>query len=192
MADEVGISNSALSKIGAARITALTEGTKNANFCAEQLPKLRDQLLRRHVWNFAKSRARLAQVSSAPAFGFDHAYQLPADWLRTVLVDDSDDGRGGIRYAVEGRTLLADADQVYLVYVRQVTDPNAMTADFREVLAFLLAKEAAVPIAQSNTLKQDMKDELQRALRAARSTDAIEDFPAEMPEGSWAASRQGA
>ena len=191
MADEVGICNSALSKIGATRIVSLTEGSKNANFCAEQLAKLRDQLLRRHLWNFAKARALLPRLSEAPVFGFDHQYQLPADWLRSLSLHDNDAGSGAVAYRIEGRRILSDASELYLVYIRQVTDPNQMTADFREALAFLLAKEAAIPIAQSNSLKQDMKEELIRALRQVRSTDAIEDFPEALPEGSWAAARHG-
>jgi hypothetical protein len=132
------------------------------------------------------------RLSEAPAFGFEHQYQLPADWLRTLSAHDNDAGRGAVAYRIEGRRLLSDAARVYLVYIRRVLDANEMTADFREALAFLLAREAAVPIAQSNSLKQDMKDELARALRQARSTDAIEDFPDSLPAGSWAAARHGA
>lgn len=191
MADETGICNSALSKVGATRIVSLIDGTKNANFCAEQYEKLRDQLLRRHIWNFAKARAKLAKLTPAPAFGFDNAFQLPSDWLRTVSVHDNDQGLGVIPYAIEGRSILADSEDVYLIYVKIVTDPNQMTADFRETLAVLLAREAAIPIAHSNSLKQDMKDDLRKALREARGTDAIEDYPEEFPVGSWDEARHG-
>jgi hypothetical protein len=86
MASEVGICNSALIKIGASRITSLTEGSKNANLCAEQYAKLRDAELRAHLWNFATSRQKLAQISGAPVSGFEFHYQLPSDWVRTVAV----------------------------------------------------------------------------------------------------------
>src|SRR5690606_5587709 len=84
MADITGICNSALAKIGAARITGLAEGSRNAGLCAELYDKCRDDLLRAHSWNFAAARAKLARAAEAPAFGPAHAYVLPADWIRCV------------------------------------------------------------------------------------------------------------
>ena len=71
MASEVGICNSALVKIGEPTITALDQGGKAASTCNELYEKLRDELLRRHQWNFAVARAKLARLSETPAFGFD-------------------------------------------------------------------------------------------------------------------------
>lgn len=192
MADEAGICNSALSKIGASRIVSLTEGSKSANFCAEQYPKIRDKLLRRHIWNFAVERAKLAKISTAPVSGFDNQYQLPSDWLRTIAVHDNDAGVGTLRYKMENRKILTNADEVWLRYIKQIIDANEMTSDFVEALASALAREAAIPLANSNTLKKDMADEHLRDLRVARSTDAIEDFPDDIPEGSWVNIRHGA
>src|SRR3546814_4634282 len=84
MADVTGICNSALAKIGAARITALGEASRNASLCAELYDKCRDDLLRAHSWNFATARAKLARADTAPAFGPAYAYALPADWIRCV------------------------------------------------------------------------------------------------------------
>ena len=195
MASEVGICNSALSKIGVTQaITSLTEGTKNANACNEQYEKLRDDALRGHVWNFAVQRVKLAQSSTVPAFGYDHQYPLPADWLRTVSVHDNNAGTGALDYRLEteggdGRVIVTSADEVYLRYVSRVTDPNRMTADFREALALKLAAELAIPIAQSGTLHDRMEASFERKMRRARGTDAIEDSPEEFPAASWVADR---
>lgn len=189
MASEVGICNSALIKIGAASIVSLTEGTRNATACNEQYAKLRDGLLRAHLWNFAMGRVKLAQLSGTPVSEFDYHYQLPSDWLRTVAVHDNDAGQGTVEYRIEGRTLLSDASEIWLKYIKQVTDPNEMTPDFRETLASMMAMELAVPIAQSNTLKQLMRDEFRSAARSAKSSDALEDYPDEFPVGSWMSER---
>lgn len=194
MASEVGICNSALAKIGVGsdgRISSLTEGSRNANVCNEQYAKLRDALLRSHKWNFATARAKLARLADTPVFEFDYKYQLPTDWIRIIAVHDNDNGIGRVHYKIEGRTLLCDAEDIYLRYIKRATDPNDMPPDFRETLATLLARDLAIPIAQSNTLKQDMKDDFKRAARRARSTDAIEDTPEAMPEGSWITARRG-
>lgn len=189
MASEVGICNSALMKIGATTITSLTEGSKNANACNEQYAKLRDDLLRSHTWNFATKRVKLAQLASTPTFEFDFEYQLPADWLRTVAVYDNSAGTGVVPYRIEGLSLLADATEAWLRYVRRVDDPNDMPADFRQTLSALLARELAVPIAQSNTLHQMMAERFKSANRQARSVDAIEDYAEAMPAGRWVEAR---
>jgi len=189
MASEVGICNSALIKIGAARITSLTEGSKNANLCNEQYAKLRDSELRGHTWNFAKTRVKLAQISGAPVSGFDYHYQLPTDWLRAIAAYDSDADQGVLTYEIKGDRLLADSTDVYLVYVRQVTDPNDMDAMFREALAYRLAAELAIPIASSGSLHDRMMRGFGSALRRAKSADAIEDFPEQFPSSPWVTGR---
>lgn len=190
MASEVGICNSALVKLGEPTITALDQGGKAASTCNALYDKLRDELLRRHQWNFAVARVKLARLSEAPAFGFDHQFELPADHLRTVAVFDNDAGIGAVRYRIEGGAILSDAEDIYLHHIRQVTDPNRMTADFREALSAMLAMEMAIPIADSRTLQQQMAELFRLKLTIAMSTDAVEDFPDEIPAGSWVAERE--
>jgi hypothetical protein len=189
MADVTGICNSALAKIGAGRITALGEASKNASLCAELYDKCRDDLLRAHSWNFATARAKLARQAEAPAFGPAYAYALPADWIRCVSAHGSADGGPAVVYRIEGAGLLSDAEQVYLRYVRRVADANLMPADFREALACLLARELAVPIAQSGSLEEKLEARFRTRLRRARTTDGLEDQPEPMPIGAWAAVR---
>lgn len=190
MATDTGICNSALLKIGATRISSLTQGTKNANACQEQYEKLRDDLLRQHAWNFAVKRRKLAQLTEAPTYEFDHAYQLPTDWLRVLAVHDNDAGHGTVEYRIEeAKTLLSSSDEIWLTFVRQVVDANEMTPDFRETLAAYLARELAIPIAESNSLWERMDIDYRRRLRRARSADSIEDFPARRPAGSWVNAR---
>ena len=101
MADITTICNSALAKVGAARITALTEGSRNANLCAELYAACRDDLLRAHSWNFAMARAQLARAAEAPAFGFAAAHVLPADWIRCVSAQASATGGPALHYRIE-------------------------------------------------------------------------------------------
>lgn len=190
MAAPVDIANVALTKIGASPITSFLDGNASANTVEAVYDAKRDELLREHPWNFATKRAKLAQLSEAPALEFDHAYQLPDDWLRTVAVYDNDDARGyPPPYKEEGRQILASVDALWLRYVARITDTNAMTADFREALACKLAAEMAVRLANSNTLAELMQQRYERALRVARSTDSLGDRPDRRPHGSWVAQR---
>lgn len=190
--------NSALRKVGERRITDISDTVSSAGVARDVLDAERDDLLRRHVWNFAITRVQLAQLADAPAFEFQYAFALPTDFMRVVSAHDSDAGEGNLRYKIEGlqqsddsyvRALLTNSNACYLRYVRKVTDPSIMTPTFRQVLILRLAMVFATGIAKSSTLNQNLRDEMKEAMRQAASIDGIEDYPEEMPMGSWAASR---
>lgn len=189
MSDITGLCNSALAKIGAARITSLEEGSKNANLCATLYPRCRDDLLRAHSWNFATARAKLARVDTDPAFGYAATFALPADWMRNIAAFDNEAGLGALDFKTEGGRILSDAEEVYLRYVMRVENANLMPPDFREALSSLLARELAVPIAQSNTLEEKLEARFRTRLRRARTTDGLEDQADPLPLGAWAAVR---
>ncbi len=195
MASEAGICSLALNKVGGSNIISLTEGSRNANLCADEYPNARDQLLGDHDWNFAASRVKLAQLTAAPVYEFDHAYRLPADFIRLIAAHDNEAGAGVLDYRLEGddggQLLLSSADQVWVRYVRRVTDPNQMPPSFKRALAFELAVRLAVPIANSRTLREDVDRGAAKTLRKARSIDALQDRPEAFPDGSWIAARDG-
>ena len=191
MASDVGIVNSALLKIGEKTITTFLEDNPTAAAANEQFDKLRDDLLRLHTWNFAIKRQKLAQSVVIPVSEFDFQYPIPADFLRIVEVHDNNSGFGRLRYQLEhedtdGTVIVSSATEVWLKYVSKVTDPNLMSPDFREALAFMLARDFALTIAQSNRLHELMDRQFTRTLRRARSADGIEDYPPQFPSGSWA------
>ena len=185
MASQTSIINSARRKLGANRII---DPSQVPEF-QEAYDDLRPALLRRYTWPFAKARLKLARNTTAPPFGWDFSYALPADWFRNVSVHDNDRGRGRIRFKVEGRDILTDAINVYLVYIRDITDANQMTPDFRETLAWLIAWELAIRVTDSRSMSDDMKRGFNKSTRIARSTGAIESQPREFPDGSWVTCR---
>ena len=189
MASEVGICNEALSEIGAASILALDQDDKNARECNKRYASLRDKLLRAHPWNFAVARAKLGQLSAAPTYEFDFAYQLPSDWLRILSVHDNDAGVGSVEYRIEGRKVLSGASELWLRYVRRVTDPNTFDELFTEALIFRLAWALARPLIQSGTLEELKRKAFEAVMRKARGVDAQEDFAEALPEGSWVTDR---
>ena len=195
MASVTDMVNVALRRIGATPITSLSDGSTSANAADDLYTELRDELLRSHNWNFATKRIKLAQSATAPAFEFDYAYPFPSDWLRTVSVHDNDAGHGTILYRSEivnnQRCVVTSADQVYLRYIYQCTDPNLMTADFRSALQYAIARDLAVPLSGSRSMMNDMSALFERALSKSRSSDALGAFPELRPRGSWASARGG-
>lgn len=200
MPTETEIVNAALRRGGAAkRILALTDPIGSAGIASDILASERDDLLRSGVWNFAVTRAKLGQLATLPVFGWSFAYGLPSDCERVVSVHNSADGTGAVPYKLESlqqadlsyiNIIASDSNTIYLRYCRQITDPNLMTASFRQVLILRMAKIFAVAIAKSNPLFQSLEAEEQKTYRQARSIDGIEDYPDRLPEGSWATSRR--
>ena len=191
---DVEIANTALRLIGGKRITSFDDGSKNADSVSDIYGPLRQHLLA-HPWNFSTLRVQLAQLSTAPAFGYDNAYTMPSDWIYTVQVSGDDEGLGIVEYREEQQgsqnVILSNEDEIYLLYSRDEEDPNLWSPNFRRAMATALARDLAIDIAGSNALHARMEIRARRALSKAQSTDAITDFPRSRPRGSWANSRSG-
>ena len=189
------IVNVALRRIGASAITSLSDGSNNADVASDIYAEVRDTLLRSHPWNFATKRVQLTDSGNTPAFEFDYAYSLPADWLRTISVHDNDAGYGTLLYRMEFLTdewvIATSSSSCYMRYIYQVTDTTLMTPDFRTVFAKYLARDLSIPLTESNTLWEQIDKEAKRAMAQVRSTDAMGSFPELRPRGSWASARGG-
>ncbi|KKL69233.1 hypothetical protein LCGC14_2117020 [marine sediment metagenome] len=193
MVSTVDVINVALRRVGAARVVSLTDDSAEAVIANDLFSEVLDDLLRQHAWNFAIRRAKLAQLVDEPTFEFDHAYTMPANWIRTVSVHPNSEGAGTMFYREEQlddkRVILTSTDEVYMRYVARVTDPNLWSADFRNAVSMTLARDFAIPLGNSNTLHANF-DKLSRgALARARSTDAMGSSPERLPRGSWVTRR---
>jgi len=185
MASVVGIVNSALIKLGADTISALTEDSPEARAANARYESLRDEVLRAHPWNFALVRAELARLLDAPLFGAAHHYQLPADCLRVMATE------GAEPFEIEGNRLLTDAESARILYVRRVADPNLFDAMFRETLALRIAADLAYKLVSSTTLAQSMMQLYREHLALTRSADAQEgDGHRRIAAELWLDSRQ--
>jgi hypothetical protein len=184
MASVVGICNRALQRLGAVRITDLSDDSRAARECSVAYEPVRDALLRKHAWNFAIGRAQLSASTDTPAFDYDYQYPLPTDFLRLLPPKDQND------WQIEGRNILTnDATPLNIRYVRQITDPNLMDPLFREVLACALAAEVCEAITQSNQKLQLIEQELKDKLAEARRTNAFESISADLPDDDWITAR---
>ena len=178
---EVKICNIALSRVGDALITALTENSKQGRTCNLLYEANRDDLLYSHPWNFAMDRATLARLSEVPAFEFRYQYQLPSDCLRAWKIYNSSS-----KWIREANKLLIDDDAVYLKYIAKITDVNQFNARFVNCLALKLASELAVRLADSKTLKNLVLKEYLVMLREAYALNAIEgDPPEDLEDTEW-------
>lgn len=189
MSSEVEICNRALQKLGARRISSLTEDNDTARACNTAYEPCRDDELRAHPWSFAITRESLAADSDEPAFGRANAFALPSKCLR-LLPPYPEDNEWNLDWLVEGSKIYTDDDApLEIRYIQQVTDPNLFDSSFRECLAARLAMELCEPITQSNTKWRRTERDYIRALRQARRVNAIEGPSSEPPEDPWITAR---
>jgi hypothetical protein len=191
MASEVSICNRALQKLGASRITSLTEDSPNARSCNNAYETVRDAELAAHPWSFARRRTSLAADSDTPEFGYEYQYTLPADYLRLLPSNDSH-----VDWQIESKSdgslvILTDyGAPLEIIYIARVEDPNLFHATFIESLACRLALEMCEEITQSNQKAEKMERQYTLAIREARRANAFERISDELPEDDWLAARR--
>ena len=171
MASVVEICNSALNQLGASTILSLTENSKNGRLCNSRYETVKDSVLRAHPWNSAIKRQALAADTATPAWGFTKQYTLPSDCLRVLTIQNYESN-----YKLEGRKILTNDDNVKLIYVARITDPNEMDVLLRETISAALASDLAYAITANATLQQRMADKYQDKLSEARHADASEGY----------------
>ena len=157
------IANLALARLGNSTITDITEDTEVARACQLLYEPTRRELLRSHRWNFAQKRATLTQLDDAPAFGWDHAYQLPSDYIRVCEVGESEHGDViSERFIVEGQQLLTNADEVKLVYVYDCTNVSIFDPLFVEAFAVKMAVKLCDTLRGSSSQAEKLAVEYDR------------------------------
>lgn len=186
MPSVVDICNYALAKVGEQSITSLDDGTPEATKCKLLYPFARDFVLRAHPWNCTIKRKSLASSTTDPVYEFVSAFNMPSDLLRLLDVDlDNDDD-----WRVESKKILADVEgPLKIRYVGRIDDPNSFDTHVIEVIACYLALQLVESLTQSNTKKQLIASEYEQAFALARRSDAQEDSPAKLEDGSWLKSR---
>ena len=178
MATEVSICSNALRRLGDDPITSLTDDTERARLCNSFYADTRDAVLRLHPWNFAITRASLAKLSTAPAYGFANQFALPTNpyCLRVLGMEYEDYIFKVENVATHGRVLLTDEATANIIYVARITDTNLFDAMFVDVLTQKLAVDLAYPVTNSTTLQTQMQKVFEKKLSEARSIDGQEGF----------------
>lgn len=154
MPSEKDICIYALQHIGEfADFVSLDDNSSHATVAKTAYPFTRDSLLERHTWNFATRAVRLAPSAEKPLSEGWYAYPLPADCIRVV------DVYSGIPYETptyqlelvgNARCVVTPAKDVWVRYIRKVTNTDFFTPGFVEALSWGLAAAIAGPIVKGD------------------------------------------
>lgn len=196
--DDLAITNIALGLIHESPIGNMDDPGKTARAARTHYPILRGAVLRRHRWNMAIRRVRLALSDDTAAQDevWPYDFVLPVDCLAVTAVVDPGtlDSRtnytsGSVRYKVEGyhlKTEISPCDIVYKGIPTQYED------NFKLVLAANLAIHLALAIANSAGKAQIARQLAAEYLKDARIANAIETTPEVIMANEFLNARQGA
>lgn len=158
--------------LGKEPIASFNDGSDRSKYCSNLYPMVRDQLLRKHLWNCAIKRVLLSPLADHPAYGYTNQFQLPADFLRLLEVGTS--ANFITDFQIENRKILANAAALPLRYVWRNDNEVNWDSSLVNVATLSMASVLAYPMTQSTTLADSLKAEVARALREAKAIDAQE------------------
>ncbi len=165
----IGLCNRALIKIGATALGGFDDGTAEAETANALYEPTRDALLSAHPWSFAARQASLARLTDIPAADYDHAFQLPADFLRALSAGGPGSGRG-LDYRISGTRLETGSDAVVLSYVCRAPEED-FPPFFIQTLIARLAAEFCLPLTESTSRATTLYQLAEQEFRRARLID---------------------
>lgn len=179
----------ALVKVGAAPIASLDDGSSEAEIAGLLYDTTRDALLSAHPWSFATAQQRLSRLATAPLADFDHAFALPADFLRVLSVGEAGSGRGrGVAYRIQERRLHGNAESITLTYVFRA-DTSACPPFFDDLLVARLAAEFCLPLTENTARTEAMQRAAEVAFARARMIDGQQQTPQALEDFTLIAAR---
>jgi len=150
MATKTDIVNKALTLVGAAPITSITEDTNNAAILRRVYDISLRSILSEGKWNFATKRALLTVSTDTMAWydtGETYVYVRPTDIIRIYGANDRD-----AIYREEGDYIISDTVALGIRYVYYLDDPQKYSALFTDALIDKLCSDISFMIVNSSTL----------------------------------------
>jgi hypothetical protein len=111
-----------------------------------------------------------------PAFGWKHQFNYPMDCIRLVKVyggsNEKPEESELVPYQVENGKILADADELQIIYIARPDDPNQLPQSMRKAISTHLAYLLSTPLASNEQLTGLIAAESQAAIETAKKVDA--------------------
>lgn len=188
-ASEVSVCNLALIKLGADRISALSQDTKSAVLLNAIFDDTRDEVLVAHPWNFAIKRVALTPNANTPVYEYDYEYDLPSDCLK-VLEEEYDRIYEDPDWVVENGKILSDEETIEISYIYRHEDPSSWPPAFVEALSWRLAEKIAYSLTQSLEREKTAGDKFKTELTNARYADGSEGIIKNLIADQWTNARK--
>lgn len=193
--NQVTICNMALARLNQKRIQSISETNDvGAEFCNLFYSPVRQWLLRKHPWGFAKTSAALAQTTVTP-LGWDFQYQIPTGCMRVwALTDESGGGTEliasfangeltykpvassstSVEFDIFGDKIHTNLEAAYAIYNQDITDETKFDPMFVDAFAWRLAYEVAMPVTGKMALRKQCLEGYETAIAEAAPASSNE------------------
>lgn len=168
------LANAALSYLGEMRISDIDDpDSQPARTCKQFLADTIDEILRTHPWSCAIRLATLTEITTDPNWGFERAFQLPADNLRLLQINGQPFGPSQQYYDIQGSLLLTNWEEAKIRYVKRIDVPE-FDPLLAKAVALQLAVKVCIPLSLNMNNAQLCRAEFDKAISEAKRANAIE------------------
>ena len=180
MSAEILICNAALREASLNTIASFDEESTEARACKLFYPKVRDEVLRAHPWNFAQKLRTLALLELPDAYDeFKYAYSYPNDCLRINKVRDPLHREAQpfeiMRHPDQDvMVILTDAPNAIAKYTVATENPDIFDAAFERALTLSLSSRLAAGLRKDGKAEQALYQKYMNVLDYARVSDEEE------------------
>ena len=174
MSSLTAIANKALRKLAVEEIANLSQQGATAERCNAAVEEIVKEVICQHAWRHATVFATLPLIATAPAFGYEYAYQAPVESFRVYDIRSTEDLTAPAEdfEEVRGKVIYTDASPCYARYiVYNESDLSLAYPDFINTCAYKLAAEIAPALSMSDKT-QEMYNGYLMELDNARLNDA--------------------
>ena len=107
----LNMANTALTRINKQVLQTLDDSSTSAMLCNQLIPQCVKMILNQNDWHSARKRALIAPQLDTPAFGYDHQFAMPSDFVRLVKVESE------YPWEKEGEMILSDEEALAIIYI---------------------------------------------------------------------------
>jgi hypothetical protein len=151
----------ALNKLGANRITSLSDNAEEARICSLVYDTIADEVMSSGPWTKTINRVALARTANTPAFGYTYEFQLPTVPVCLRVITVNDEVPGDIDFSIEQDKLLADTDSIKIKYIGRITDTASYGPHLTAAIISRLAAELAQTLVGTSSKSQELYQEYQ-------------------------------
>lgn len=179
--NKLSICNMALAILGQVDLSSLTEENQPARLCNQYYDIVRQQLLRAHDWDFARSREKLVLLETEKANGkIAYVYAKPAKCLFISKIYNegrlSKPSEFFMEYRKSSNTevIVSEIEEAYCEYTRDIEDVSLFDSLFVDAFSAGLATKIAMSLTGSTTIYQVAFQTYNSLLDNARYSNKVE------------------
>lgn len=198
MATRLGLYNGALREVQERKLASLTENREPRRLLDDVWnDDFVNFVLQQKQWRFGRRSVELSpEAAIVPAFGYQNAFAIPSDFVRTCAFCSDEFMRVPLLdYQIEAGYWYADVDPIYLSYISNDAayggDLTLWPPNFVLYAETHMASLIAGRLTGNKTDRNDLLKLAAIRLKEAASTDAMESPTAFPPMGTFVRARLG-